>query len=115
MSDPTGAGGTNAPATTTAEATASAQSAAAVQAAVTRAADISSLCSQHGVPNLAADLIRTGQTIDQARAAVLTDIAVREMRSYLDAINQTNVEDTQKNKNKMLLKLKLAGRVLSTI
>jgi hypothetical protein len=44
-----------------------------------------------------------------------TDIAVREMRSYLDAINQTNVEDTHKNKNKMLLKLKLAGRVLSTV
>jgi hypothetical protein len=80
MFDTTGAGGTNAPATTSAEATAAAQTAAtvAIQAATTRAADISALCSQHNVPNLAADLIRTGQTVDQARTAVLAEIAIRD-------------------------------------
>lgn len=43
-----------------------------------------------------------------------TDIAVREMRSYLDSVE--NDELAKHNlKNKMLLKLKLAGRVLSTV
>jgi hypothetical protein len=72
-----GAGGTNAPATNPTDEAAAAQ-AAAVQAATVRAADISALCGQHGVPTLAADLIRTGQSIDQARAAVLAELAVRD-------------------------------------
>ena len=42
------------------------------------AADITDLCVRHNVPQLAANLIRTGQTVDQARAAVLSELAVRD-------------------------------------
>lgn len=40
----------------------------------TRAADITDLCTRHNVPALAADLIRSGKTVDQARAAVLDEM-----------------------------------------
>lgn len=43
--------------------------------AVTRAADITDLCARHGVSNLAAGLIRSGNSVDQARAAVLEELA----------------------------------------
>lgn len=43
-----------------------------------RAADITELCVRHGTPTLAAGMIRSGQTLDQARAAVLTELAVRD-------------------------------------
>lgn len=43
--------------------------------AVTRAADITDLCTRHGVSNLAAGLIRSGNSVDQARAAVLEELA----------------------------------------
>jgi hypothetical protein len=43
--------------------------------AATRAADITELCARHGVSNLAANLIRSGNSIDQARAAVLDERA----------------------------------------
>lgn len=43
-----------------------------------------------------------------------TDIAVREMRSYLDSVESDELAK-HNLKNKMLLKLKLAGRVLSTV
>lgn len=47
----------------------------AAQEAATRAADITELCSRHGVSNLAAGLIRSGNSVDQARAAVLEELA----------------------------------------
>lgn len=43
--------------------------------AATRAADITELCERHGVSNLAAGLIRSGNSVDQARAAVLEELA----------------------------------------
>lgn len=49
--------------------------AAAAQEAATRAADITELCARHGVSNLAAGLIRGGNSVDQARAAVLDEMA----------------------------------------
>ena len=58
---------------------------AAVAAAATdvaqRAADITELCTRHHVAHLAAGLIRSGSTIDAARAAVLQEIAVRDAAS----------------------------------
>lgn len=47
----------------------------AAQEAATRAADITDLCALHGVSNLAAGLIRSGNSLDQARAAVLEEMA----------------------------------------
>ena len=47
----------------------------AAQEAATRSADIIDLCARHGVTNLAADLIRKGNSVDQARAAVLDEMA----------------------------------------
>lgn len=42
------------------------------------AADITELCARHGVAHLASGMIRSGQTVDQARAAVLNELAVRD-------------------------------------
>lgn len=50
---------------------------AATEAAA-RAADITELCARHGVPALAAGLIRGGNSVDQARAAVLEELARRD-------------------------------------
>lgn len=89
MPGSTAAGGTTAPATTdetqraapagtTVVVTAPAQdeaSRAAVQAEQQRSADITELCQRHAVPHLAAGMIRANQTIDQARSAVLEEIA----------------------------------------
>jgi len=47
----------------------------AAQDAATRSADIIELCARHGVTNLAPDLIRKGNSVDQARAAVLDEMA----------------------------------------
>lgn len=47
----------------------------AAQEAMTRSADIMELCARHGVTNLAAGLIRGGNSVDQARAAVLDEMA----------------------------------------
>ncbi|MDN4057128.1 Mu-like prophage major head subunit gpT family protein [Massilia sp. YIM B02769] len=43
--------------------------------AATRAADITELCTRHAVGHLAAGLIRSGGSVDQARAAVLEELA----------------------------------------
>lgn len=45
------------------------------------AADITDLCHRHGVAQLASGMIRSGQTLDQARAAVLAELAVRDARA----------------------------------
>lgn len=43
--------------------------------AATRSAEITDLCVRHGVSTLAAGLIRSGNSVDQARAAVLEELA----------------------------------------
>jgi len=47
----------------------------AAQEAATRAADITEMCTRHNVSNLAAGLIRSGNSVDQARSAVLDELA----------------------------------------
>ncbi|MEG2899177.1 MAG: Mu-like prophage major head subunit gpT family protein [Massilia sp.] len=47
----------------------------AAQDAVTRSAEIIDLCVRHGATDLAAGLIRSGNSVDQARAAVLDQMA----------------------------------------
>lgn len=96
-----GAGGTNAPDTTLPTDAAAAAQTAAVQAATTRAADISALCAQHGVTAMAADLIRNGQTIDQARTAVLAELAVRDAH----AGGQRNVVRVETVRDEMQVRL----------
>ena len=60
---------------------------AAQQEVATRAADITELCTRHNVGNLAAGLIRSGNSVDQARAAVLEELARADGASG----NQRNV------------------------
>lgn len=43
-----------------------------------RSADITDLCQRHGVTQLAAGMIRAGNTVEQARAAVLDELARRD-------------------------------------
>lgn len=43
-----------------------------------RSAEITELCTRHGAADLAAGLIRAGSTVDQARAAVLAELALRD-------------------------------------
>lgn len=66
-----------APAVTTTETPPAADDAAAraAQEAATRAAEITEMCTRHGVGQLAAGLIRSGNSVDQARAAVLDELA----------------------------------------
>lgn len=75
------AGGATAPAQTAAPAAATATAAAPAAAAAddaTRAADIVELCTRHGVPALAAGMIRAGSTVEQASRAVLDELARRD-------------------------------------
>ncbi len=95
MPGSTAAGGTTAPAqneetqraapaaATTAPAAPGADvSADAVRAAEQqRSADITDLCQRHNVANLAAGMIRAGNTVEQARAAILDEIARRDAAS----------------------------------
>lgn len=46
-----------------------------------RAADISELCARHGLPQLAAGMIRSGATLDAARTQVLEELARRDAAS----------------------------------
>lgn len=90
MPGTTGAGGTTAPApqagTQEAQQQRSAEElareqaaqAAATQAEQQRSASITELCTRHNVAQLAAGLIRGGQTVDQARAAILDEVAHRD-------------------------------------
>ena len=78
------AGGTTAPAQSAAPAAATAVVAAPVAPAAdhsTRAADIVDLCTRHGVPALAAGMIRSGNTVEQASRAVLDELARRDSAS----------------------------------
>jgi len=47
----------------------------------TRAAEITVLCQRHRLPHLAADLIRSQRTLDQARDAILNELAARDANS----------------------------------
>lgn len=53
----------------------------AAAAAAQRAADISEVCARHNVSHLAAGLIRGGQPVEHARAAVLEELALRDAAS----------------------------------
>ena len=75
------AGGTAAVSGTPAAAAAPVQADAAQRAAAdaaVRAADITDLCARHGVAHLAAGMIRTGSSVEQARTAVLDELARRD-------------------------------------
>lgn len=50
----------------------------AAQEAIQRSADITEICTRHGVSQLATKLIRDNSTVDQARAAVLEELAKRD-------------------------------------
>ncbi|MFE8033838.1 prohead protease/major capsid protein fusion protein [Thiohalocapsa marina] len=67
----------------------------AAQQAAALAADITELCARHGVPALAAGLIRSGSGIEAARAAVLNELAVRDAASggHVTATRVTTVRD----------------------
>lgn len=68
-----------APTTTTATPDDAAQRAAAD--AVQRAADITDVCTRHNVTHLAAGMIRSGVSLDQARGQVLEELARRDAAS----------------------------------
>lgn len=78
------AGGATAPAQSAAPAAASVVVVAPVAPAAdqsTRAADIVELCTRHGVPALAAGMIRAGDSVEQASRAVLDELARRDSAS----------------------------------
>lgn len=61
-----------------------------------RAADISELCTRHAVPHMAAELIRSGATMDRARADVLQALAVRSAGGqHRPAQVQTVTDETE--------------------
>jgi hypothetical protein len=59
------------------------------------AADITDLCVRHNVPQLAANLIRSGKTLDQAREAVLTELAARDASAGGHVNRGTSVHTVQ--------------------
>lgn len=86
MPGETTAGGTQSPAEDTRNTTTTAASAAPAAPAsapaqddsAQRAADITEICVRHGVAHLAPGLIRAGNSVDAARAAVLEELARRD-------------------------------------
>jgi len=50
----------------------------AVEAERTRIAEVTSLCSKHGMEDLGRQLVESGRSIDQARAAVLEQLNIKE-------------------------------------
>jgi len=50
----------------------------AVEAERTRIAEVSSLCSKHGMEDLGRQLVESGRSIDEARAAVLDKLNIKE-------------------------------------
>jgi hypothetical protein len=72
------------------------------QAAVaeqTRSASITDLCTRHGLPQLASEMIRSGATVEAARASILDELAARSAQSggQINAFTQT-VSDEYENK-----------------
>jgi hypothetical protein len=78
MPDATQAQGGTTPAAAPAAAPAASAAPAATPTVDTRAADISDLCQRHGVPHLVSEMIRSGTTVDAARAQVLDELARRD-------------------------------------
>jgi len=77
--------------------------------AATRAADITELCARHGVADLAAGLIRKQSTVDQARAAILEQIAVRDAAQG----GHTNVRSVRTERDETETKLRgMEGAVM---
>jgi hypothetical protein len=62
-------------------ATQAAIAAASAASAASAAADITDLCARHGVAHLAGGLIRSGNSVEQARSAVLDELARRDAAS----------------------------------
>jgi hypothetical protein len=60
------------------EATQRAATTQATEEAIKRSADITDMCTRHGVSQLASGLIRGGNSVDQARTAVLEELARRD-------------------------------------
>lgn len=65
------------PSTPAADAAPAAHSRVTEDTALQRAADITELCTRHAVPHMAAELIRSGASMDRARTDVLQALAVR--------------------------------------
>lgn len=76
------AGGAHAPAQSTPalqdDATRAADHSAALAEVAQRAAAITELCTKHNVPQLAAEMIRSGKTVEAAGLAVLGELAARD-------------------------------------
>ncbi len=89
MPQGTQAGNDTTPAADNQAALAAAESARAAEAQ--RSADITELCTRHGVAQLAAGLIRGNSTVDAARTAVLEELARRDAA----AGGHTNVRGIQ--------------------
>lgn len=89
MPQGTQAGNDTAPAADNQAALAAAEAARAAEAQ--RSADITELCTRHGVAQLAAGLIRGNTTLDAARSAVLEELARRDAASG----GHTNVRGIQ--------------------
>lgn len=84
MPGETTAGGSQSPAEETRTPTAAPTAATPTPAqddSAQRAADITEICVRHGVAHLASGLIRAGNSVDAARAAVLEELARRDAAS----------------------------------
>jgi hypothetical protein len=77
------------------DAAVAAAAAAAATAAAQRAADITELCTRHHAPQLAAGLIRSDKTVEQAGLAVLEDMAARSNAAGGNLNVRTLVDETQ--------------------
>lgn len=67
----------------------------AAAAAATRAAAITELCLRHNAPQLAAELIRSDKTLEQAGLAVLEDMAARSNAAGGNLNVRTVTDETQ--------------------
>lgn len=80
----------------------------------TRELDIVELCTRHNVAHLAAGLIRGGQTVDQARAAVLDAVATRDLaagghRNVIPGTSTSNAGERERIVNTLVQRM--GGRV----
>jgi hypothetical protein len=74
---------------------------AAETASAARAAEITEMCARHGVSQLAAGLIRGGNSVDQARAAVLDELARADAGAggHRNVRIQTVSDETDRRRN----------------
>jgi len=73
----------------------------AAQEAASRAAEITEMCSRHNVGHLAAGLIRGGNSVDQARAAVLDEMHRSDTATggHRNVRIQTVSDETERRRN----------------